>query len=94
MKKLLSSCPLPLLCLGWLLAGCSSATAQETPAPTIDKADNAWMLVSAALAAGFTLIEMHERIVDDAWIASKPKWEKYRDRPTSFAMVWRRDDDR
>lgn len=50
--------------------------------------------VSAALAAGFTLVEMHERIVDDAWVASKPKWEKYRDRPTSFVMVWRRDADR
>jgi SAM-dependent methyltransferase len=47
--------------------------------------------VGAALAADFTLVEMHERIVDDAWIASKPKWEKYRDRPTSFVMVWRRD---
>ena len=47
--------------------------------------------VSAAIAAGFTLIEMHERLVDDEWIASKPKWEKYRDRPTSFAMVWRRE---
>jgi SAM-dependent methyltransferase len=50
--------------------------------------------VAAALTAGFTLVEMHERIVDDAWIASKPKWEKYRDRPTSFGMVWRRDEDR
>ncbi len=50
--------------------------------------------VAAALGAGFTLVEMHERIVDDAWIAAKPKWEKYRDRPTSFAVVWRRDADR
>src|SRR5580765_2767650 len=50
MKKLRSSCPLPVLCFAWiLLAGCSSAAAQSTPAPTIDKADNAWMLVSAAL---------------------------------------------
>lgn len=47
--------------------------------------------VSAALASGFTLVEMHERIVDDAWIAAKPKWAKYRDRPTSFATVWRRE---
>jgi len=45
--------------------------------------------VSAALGAGFTLVEMQERIVDDAWIAVKPKWAKYRDRPVSFAMVWR-----
>ena len=47
--------------------------------------------VAAALTAGFSLAEMHERIVDDAWIAVKPKWAKYRDRPVSFAMVWRRD---
>ena len=46
--------------------------------------------ISAGLAAGFSLIEMHERIVDDAWVAVKPKWEKYRDRPVSFAMVWSR----
>jgi|GEM_PF-620648 len=48
--------------------------------------------VSAAIAAGFTLVEMHERVVDEAWIRVKPKWEKYRDRPVSFAMVWRRED--
>jgi SAM-dependent methyltransferase len=47
--------------------------------------------VSAALAASFALVEMHERIVDDAWVAVKPKWAKYRDRPVSFAMVWRRE---
>jgi len=46
--------------------------------------------VAAALAAGFSLTEMHERIVDDAWVAVKPKWEKYRDRPVSFVMVWTR----
>ena len=46
---------------------------------------------SAAFAAGFSLVEMHERIVDDAWVAVKPKWAKYRDRPVSFAMVWRRE---
>jgi SAM-dependent methyltransferase len=37
--------------------------------------------VSAAFSAGFALIEMQERIVDDAWVAVKPKWAKYRDRP-------------
>ena len=47
--------------------------------------------VSAAFSAGFTLVEMLECIVDDAWVAVKPKWAKYRDRPVSFAMVWRRD---
>lgn len=50
--------------------------------------------ISAGLAAGFSLIEMHERIVDDAWVKVKPKWAKYRDRPVSFAMVWSRSRDR
>ena len=50
--------------------------------------------VSAAIAAGFRLEEMQERIVDEAWIRAKLKWEKYRDRPVSFAMVWRREDAR
>jgi SAM-dependent methyltransferase len=47
--------------------------------------------VAAAHAAGFHLIEMEEGLVDDAWIALKPKWEAYRDRPVSFAFVWLRD---
>jgi SAM-dependent methyltransferase len=38
--------------------------------------------VSAASRAGI------EGLIDDAWIARKPKWEAYRDRPVSFAMVW------
>jgi SAM-dependent methyltransferase len=46
--------------------------------------------VQAAHAAHWSLAEMHERLVDDQWIAKKPKWEKYRDRPVSFAMVWRK----
>ena len=46
--------------------------------------------VAAAHAAGFHLIEMEEGLVDDAWIALKPKWEAYRDRPVSFAFVWAR----
>jgi SAM-dependent methyltransferase len=46
--------------------------------------------VRAAHAAGWTLIEMEEGIVDDEWLAAKPKWEKYRLRPVSYAMVWRK----
>ena len=46
--------------------------------------------VAAAHAAGFHLIEMEEGLVDDAWIALKPKWEAYRDRPVSFAFAWAR----
>ena len=30
--------------------------------------------VSAGLAAGWTLVEMRERLVDDAWLELKPKW--------------------
>lgn len=44
--------------------------------------------VRAARAAGWSLIEMEEGLVDDAWIARKPKWEAYRDRPVSFAIVY------
>jgi SAM-dependent methyltransferase len=46
--------------------------------------------VQAAHRAGCTLVEMDEGVVDDAWIAKKPKWERYRSHPVSFAMVWRK----
>jgi SAM-dependent methyltransferase len=44
--------------------------------------------VKAAHQAGWTLREMDEGVVDDAWIAKKPKWRRYRFHPVSFAMVW------
>ena len=44
--------------------------------------------VRAAHAAGWTLVEMDERIVDDALVAIKAGWERYRHQPLSFAMVW------
>jgi SAM-dependent methyltransferase len=46
--------------------------------------------VTAGLDAGWTLVEMRERVIDDAWIALKPKWEALRDQPIAFAVVWRR----
>ncbi len=46
--------------------------------------------VKAAHQSGWTLAEMDEGVVDDAWIAKKPKWEKYRFHPVSFSMVWRK----
>lgn len=46
--------------------------------------------VKAAHAAGWSLAEMDEGVVDEAWIAKKPKWAKYRFHPVSFAMVWKR----
>ena len=45
--------------------------------------------VAAAHAAGLRLIEMVEGVIDDAWIAKKPKWDAYRHHPVSFAMAWR-----
>lgn len=46
--------------------------------------------VAAAQAAELSLTEMRERLVDDRWIALKPRWEQYRNHPVSFAMVWRK----
>jgi SAM-dependent methyltransferase len=46
--------------------------------------------VTAALAAGWTLAELKERLIDDTWLALKPKWEPLRSRPISFALVWRK----
>jgi len=45
--------------------------------------------VTAALAAGWTLAEMRERMIDDAWLALKPKWAPLRGQPIAFAFVWR-----
>ena len=42
----------------------------------------------AARAAGFVANEMHEAVIDDDWVRRKPKWDKYRDWPISFAWVW------
>jgi SAM-dependent methyltransferase len=42
----------------------------------------------AARGAGLRLIEMDEGVVDEAWIAAKPKWAAYRHHPVSFALVW------
>ena len=45
--------------------------------------------VRAAGAAGWTLVEAEERVIDDAWIELKPKWERQRGTPIAFAFVWR-----
>ena len=42
-----------------------------------------------AREAGLSLVELHERVVDDEWIELKPKWERHRDWPISFAGVFR-----
>jgi SAM-dependent methyltransferase len=46
--------------------------------------------VTAGLAAGWRLVEMRERVIDDAWLALKPKWEHLRGQPVAFAVAWRK----
>lgn len=46
--------------------------------------------VSVALEAGWTLVEMKEQVIDDRWVALKPKWERLRDHPIAAAFVWHR----
>lgn len=46
--------------------------------------------VKAARALGWLLLDMNEGLVDDAWLAKKPKWERYLGLPISFVMVWQR----
>jgi SAM-dependent methyltransferase len=45
--------------------------------------------VKAAHAARWSLVEMDEGLVDDAWLQKKPQWQVYAGLPVSFAMVWR-----
>ena len=44
----------------------------------------------AAGDAGWTLQGLDEGVVDEAWLAKKPKWARFRHHPVSFCMVWRR----
>ena len=44
--------------------------------------------VAAARTAGLTAVELHERLVDETWIALKPSWAPRRDWPVSYAWVW------
>jgi len=46
--------------------------------------------VAAAGSMGLSLVEMRERLVDDRWIALKPRWQPYRHHPVSFALVWQK----
>lgn len=45
--------------------------------------------VKAARAVGWSLLEMEEGLIDEAWLGKKPKWAGYLGLPISFAMVWR-----
>ncbi|MFC9997269.1 class I SAM-dependent DNA methyltransferase [Nocardia sp. NPDC127526] len=44
--------------------------------------------VTAGVAAGWRLTEMREALVDDAWLAAKPKWAELRGHPFTMAQVW------
>jgi SAM-dependent methyltransferase len=46
--------------------------------------------VTAGLAARWQVAEMRERVIDDAWLELKPKWERLRGQPVAFAIVWRK----
>jgi SAM-dependent methyltransferase len=46
--------------------------------------------VKAAHAAGWTLRELDEGLIDEAWLRKKPKWSQHTGLPVSFAMVWQR----
>jgi SAM-dependent methyltransferase len=46
--------------------------------------------VKAAQRGGWSLIELEEGLVDQAWVAKKPKWARYEHHPVSFAAVWQR----
>ncbi|MHB8465418.1 MAG: class I SAM-dependent methyltransferase [Acidimicrobiales bacterium] len=45
--------------------------------------------VAAARASGLVALEMYEAVIDDAWVRRKPKWDRYRGWPISFAWAWR-----
>ena len=42
--------------------------------------------VGAASQSGWALLEMHERLIDDEWIAALPNMARYARRPVSFVM--------
>ena len=44
--------------------------------------------VKSAHAAGWSLWEMEEHLINSKWLAKKPKWEKFLNHPISFSMVW------
>jgi SAM-dependent methyltransferase len=48
--------------------------------------------VRAATAAGWSLQEMDEGLIDGEWLSQKPKWRQYLHRPVSFVLVWRKTD--
>ena len=46
--------------------------------------------VTTALDVGWTLVDMREQLIDDSWIALKPRWEPFRNHPITVAFAWRK----
>lgn len=46
--------------------------------------------VKAALSAGWSLAEMYEGVIDEAWLRTKPKWGPLMNHPVNFGYVWTR----
>ncbi|QIS01792.1 methyltransferase domain-containing protein [Nocardia brasiliensis] len=46
--------------------------------------------LSAALAAGWVLTEFAEALIDQTWLAAKPKWTQLLGQPFTMASVWTR----
>jgi SAM-dependent methyltransferase len=44
----------------------------------------------AGRSAGLTLLEVEECVIDEDWLATKPKWRKHLHWPVSFAFVWQK----
>jgi SAM-dependent methyltransferase len=42
----------------------------------------------SARQAGLSFAELKECVIDEAWLATKPKWRHYLGWPVSFALVW------
>ena len=43
---------------------------------------------NSADKAGLRIAEFRECIIDEKWLASKPKWREYLNWPVSFALAW------
>jgi SAM-dependent methyltransferase len=43
---------------------------------------------TAASKAGMGMTEFRECVIDEKWLAGKPKWREYVNWPVSFALVW------
>jgi hypothetical protein len=46
--------------------------------------------VLSAREVGLRLLEMREEVIDEGWLALKPRWQPYVGVPLSFAFVWQK----